>query len=232
MKTLAEEIKKVFLSYKQIPVKSVEKLPQSGGDRVYFRIRSKEGTHIGTYNHNIKENETFLRFSEHFKQCAAPVPEILKVSDDRTMYIQQDFGDDSLLTNLELHGHTPYVYSLFQKSLKKLAFLQVEGHKDLDYNWCITSKEFGKQAIVSDLLYFKYYFFDTLKIHLLVLHHYVTALKIPEHKIFVFHPGEVNTQRFKIIDERFFVVGYFQCVKEIIFKIQQVANNGLFAEFL
>lgn len=164
MKTLAEEIKKVFLSYKPIPVKSVEKLPQSGGDRVYFRIRSKEGTHIGTYNHNIKENETFLRFSEHFKHCAAPVPEILKVSDDRTMYIQQDFGDDSLLTNLELHGHTPYVYSLFQKSLKKLAFLQIEGHKNLDYNWCITSKEFGKQAIVSDLLYFKYYFFDTLKI--------------------------------------------------------------------
>jgi hypothetical protein len=80
------------------------------------------------------------------------------------MYIQQDFGDDSLLINLELHGHTPYVYTLFQKSLKKLAWLQIEGHKGLDYEWCITSKEFGKQAIISDLLYFKYYFLDTLKI--------------------------------------------------------------------
>ena len=34
----------------------------------------------------------------------------------------------------------------------------------MDYDWCITSKEFGKQAIMSDLLYFKYYFLDTLKI--------------------------------------------------------------------
>ena len=93
MKTLAEDIKKVFLSYKNIPVKSVEKLPQSGGDRVYFRIRSKDASYIATYNHNIKENDTFLQFSEHFKKRNAPVPEILKVNDERTMYIQQDFGD-------------------------------------------------------------------------------------------------------------------------------------------
>ena len=164
MKTVAEDIKEVFLSFKNIPVKSVEKLLQSGGDRVYFRIRSNDESYIATYNYNIKENETFLKFSEHFKQCDAPVPEILKVNDDRTMYIQQDFGDDSLLTNIELHGHTPFVYNLFQKSLKKLARLQIEGHKNLDYDWCITSKEFGKQAIISDLLYFKYYFLDTLKI--------------------------------------------------------------------
>jgi aminoglycoside/choline kinase family phosphotransferase len=164
MKALAEDIKFFFLSYKNIPVKSIEKLPQSGGDRIYFRIRTKEGSYIATYNHNIKENETFLKFSEHFKKSEAPVPQILKVSNDRTIYIQQDFGDDSLLSNLEMHGHTTYVYTLFQKSLKKLAWLQIEGHKGLDYEWCITSKEFGKQAIISDLLYFKYYFLDTLKI--------------------------------------------------------------------
>ncbi len=164
MTTVAEDIREVFLSYKDIPVKSVEKLPQSGGDRIYFRIRSNEGSYIGTYNYNIQENNTFLLLSEHFKNCEAPVPEILKVNEARTMYIQQDFGDDSLLTNLELHGHTPYIYNLFQKSLKKLAWLQIIGHKDFDYEWCITSKEFGKQAIISDLLYFKYYFLDTLKI--------------------------------------------------------------------
>ncbi|MBA3675543.1 MAG: hypothetical protein H0W75_11425, partial [Chitinophagaceae bacterium] len=123
MTTVAEDIREVFLSYKDIPVKSVEKLPQSGGDRIYFRIRSNEGSYIGTYNYNIQENNTFLLLSEHFKNCQAPVPEILKVNEERTMYIQQDFGDDSLLTNLELHGHTPYIYNLFQKSLKKLAWL-------------------------------------------------------------------------------------------------------------
>jgi hypothetical protein len=34
----------------------------------------------------------------------------------------------------------------------------------LNYDYCLTAKEFGKQAIMSDLLYFKYYFLDTLQL--------------------------------------------------------------------
>ena len=41
--------------------------------------------------------------------------------------------------------------------------LQVLGDQGLDYDQCITAKVFGKQAILSDLLYFKYYFLDTLQ---------------------------------------------------------------------
>ena len=65
---------------------------------------------------------------------------------------------------MEEHGYNDYVYVLFQKSLKALAQLQIEGDKNLDYDYCITSKEFGKQAILSDLLYFKYYFLDALQL--------------------------------------------------------------------
>jgi aminoglycoside/choline kinase family phosphotransferase len=46
--------------------------------------------------------------------------------------------------------------------LYQLACLQISGHEGLDYDVCLTAKEFGKQAILSDLLYFKYYFLDTL----------------------------------------------------------------------
>jgi aminoglycoside/choline kinase family phosphotransferase len=164
MKTVAEEIKKVFLSYKNVPVKAIEKLPQSGGDRIYFRIITDEGSYIATYNENLKETNTFLKFSEHFKKTNCPVPEMYTINDERTIYVQQDFGDDSLLTKIEENGHDDSVYKLFQQSLKKLAWLQINGHKNLNYDWCITSREFGKQAIISDLLYFKYYFLDTLKV--------------------------------------------------------------------
>lgn len=164
MKTVAENIKKVFLTYKSIGIDAIEKLPQSGGDRIYFRIKTGEGSYIATYDENVKETNTFLKFSEHFKKAGCPVPEIYTVNEEHTIYIQQDFGDDSLLTKIEEHGYDPLVYRLFQQSLQKLAWLQIKGHKNFNYDWCITSKEFGKQAIISDLLYFKYYFLDTLKI--------------------------------------------------------------------
>jgi hypothetical protein len=55
------------------------------------------------------------------------------------------------------------VYQLFQKSLKALVQLQVKGSEGLDYSKCLTSKTFGKHAVLTDLLYYKYYFLDTLQ---------------------------------------------------------------------
>jgi aminoglycoside/choline kinase family phosphotransferase len=86
------------------------------------------------------------------------------VSADESIYLQEDFGDVSLLNELEKHGHNDHVYGLFQQSLQQLAHLQIKGHENFNYEWCITSQEFGKQAILADLLYFKYYFLDALKI--------------------------------------------------------------------
>src|SRR6478736_4255271 len=99
METIAENIQSFFKSFNSSEIKSFVKLPQSGGDRIYFRIVTEDKSYIATYNE--------------------------------------------------------YVYELFKKSLKALAWLQIEGNTNLDYNFCITSQEFGKQAIMSDLLYFK-----------------------------------------------------------------------------
>ena len=164
MLPVIEEIKALFQSFSKAKVKNIYKLAQSGSDREYFRIEADNENYIATHNQHIKENKTFLYFSNHFKQCHCPVPDIYTVNKKRSIYIQQDFGDNSLLSVLEQKGQVKEVYSLFQKSLQALATLQINGDKNLDYEQCITSKEFGKQAIVSDLLYFKYYFLDTLKI--------------------------------------------------------------------
>jgi aminoglycoside/choline kinase family phosphotransferase len=112
---------------------------------------------------NIKENETFIYFSEHFTSKRLPVPKVLAISEDKSIYIQADLGNVSLLEVLEKEGKTEHVFSLFQKSLKALAKLQVEGGDGLDYSYCLTSKEFGKHSILTDLLYYKYYFLDTLQ---------------------------------------------------------------------
>jgi len=164
MQVTIEEIKKLFSSFSNDEIQSVDKIPQSGSNRIYFRIRTKKGSFIATQNSNIPENRTFIYFSRHFLGGSNPVPEIFAVNQTYTIYIQEDFGDQSLLAKLEEHGYTDYVYGLFKQSLEALAKLQVSGDRDLDYGICITSRDFGKQAILSDLLYFKYYFLDTLQI--------------------------------------------------------------------
>ena len=163
MTTVKEQIESLFNRNCTQEILHLEKLPKSGGDRIYFRLTTREQNFIATYNLNVKENETFLYFSDHFKTINAPVPAIFMVNDEQTIYIQEDLGGDCLLDILENIGQQEDLKNLYKKSLKSLAYLQIKGDEDLQYKKCITSKEFGKQAILSDLLYFKYYFLDTLK---------------------------------------------------------------------
>lgn len=164
MQEITSEISQLYVScFNSQPV-NIYRLPQSGGDRQYFRIEGKTNSVIATVNSNRKENETFCYFSKHFKILNFPVPEIFGINETKTIYLQSDFGDISLLNIIDEQGKTKPVFDLLKQSLNSLAKLQIRGDAGLDYDQCITSKEFGKQAILSDLLYFKYYFLDTLKI--------------------------------------------------------------------
>ena len=163
MQAEIDEVIKVFQQYINEPVIAIDKLPQAGSERHYFRINTGQKTFIATYGANIKENESFIYFSDHFKNKQLATPEIFYASADKKIYIQEDFGDTSLLDRLETNGFKDDVYALYKKSLAALAMLQVKGDAGLDYNKCLTNANFGKQAIMADLLYFKYYFLDALR---------------------------------------------------------------------
>jgi aminoglycoside/choline kinase family phosphotransferase len=150
-------------TYFEDPAITVNLLPQSGSDRMYYRIGNKGKTCIATFNLNVAENKTFLYFTRHFENKGLRVPAILASDEAGTTYLQNDLGDFSLLQSLEKEGHIDLVYAQFAESLHELAKLQVLGDDQMDYSQCLTAKEFGKQAIMSDLLYFKYYFLDTLQ---------------------------------------------------------------------
>jgi aminoglycoside/choline kinase family phosphotransferase len=143
----------------------IEKIPQSGSDRTYSRVHTTDGqSFILTQGNNLRENQVFIALSRHFKKSGIAVPEIMAVSPNQDCYLQEDMGNISLLHVLEAEGYTDRVYSLFRKSLQQLAILQIKGHEGWNYDNCLTNKTFGQQAILADLLYFKYYFLDTLKI--------------------------------------------------------------------
>ncbi|MGB8192756.1 MAG: RNase adapter RapZ [Chitinophagaceae bacterium] len=164
MQTVSDAIRQLYEQWKGQPAASVDLLPQSGSDRRYFRIHEQQGgSMIATIGANIKENEAFIYFSNHFAEKQLPTPKVYAVNDEVTIYLQEDFGDVSLLNKLESLGLSDEVYALFRQSLQQLAKLQVTADDGLDYNQCLTNKEFGRQAIMADLLYFKYYFLDALR---------------------------------------------------------------------
>jgi aminoglycoside/choline kinase family phosphotransferase len=163
MQTPTESILKLFGAYSNASISSIDKLPQAGSERHYFRLHTDAGNFIATYGANLQENDTFLYFSTHFAAKQLSTAVIFCINDDKSIYIQEDFGNVSLLDKLEELGYVPEVYSLYQQSLEQLALLQIKGHEGLDYSKCLTNASFGKEAIMADLLYFKYYFLDALR---------------------------------------------------------------------
>ena len=164
MQSLIESITRLYQQWAGKAPADVAVLPQAGSERRYVRLTAEDGRSvIGTYGANVRENETFAYFAEQFFAKGIPVPALLEMNADKTAYLQQDFGDRSLLQVLETEGYTDRVYGLFRESLRQLALLQVRGDEGLDYSRCLTNQEFGKQAILADLLYFKYYFLDALR---------------------------------------------------------------------
>jgi aminoglycoside/choline kinase family phosphotransferase len=162
MQVITEQIRQLFNSHNKASIRAIDILPQAGSDRHYFRLHTEDKSFIATYGKNIKENEAFIYFSQQFKKANLATPEVLYVSADKSYYIQEDMGHTSLLDVLEQQGPTDEVFDLYRQSLTKLAALQVKGHALIDYNKCLTNSVFGKQAILADLLYFKYYFLDVL----------------------------------------------------------------------
>lgn len=81
------------------PPTKVQLLKGDGSDRQIFHIHLSASLHndmVGVIHENIRENDDFIFLSEEFKKLGFPVPSIISVSDDRTMYLQQYLGPDTL----------------------------------------------------------------------------------------------------------------------------------------
>lgn len=161
MKEILEQIENEYFKWQNFKPSQIQKIEQAGSDRLYFLIDGSFKC-VATFSTNIKENYTFFYFAKHFKNIEISVPKVFYVSANNQIYFQEFVGNKSLLNVLEEEGQTEHVFELLKSSLKQLAKMQILGHNSLNYDQCISSKEFGKQAILSDLNYFKYYFLDTL----------------------------------------------------------------------
>lgn len=143
------------------PPETIEALPSSGSNRRYFRLKGPQ-TLIGVLGDCLPENEAFIYFDSQFKKKNLPVPEVLKVSDDRMSYIQTDLGDTLLFNAIE-KGRLTRSFSneekeLLTKTIRLLPDIQFAGSSGLDYSKCYPASEFDLRSIMWDLNYFKYCF--------------------------------------------------------------------------
>src|ERR1043165_8222572 len=153
-------LEKLFEEHFEQKPDHIEALAVSGSDRRYYRITAGKTTAIGTYNTNVAENNTYFYFTELMRRHHINVPEVYKINKDRRAYLQQDLGSTSLFDLVIKDGYTEPIRKLYHKALAQLAKLQWIAGREADYKQCFASKQFDEKAIMSDLLYFKYYFAD------------------------------------------------------------------------
>ncbi len=131
-------------------------LTGSASNRRYYRLSSSAGTCIGVIGLDRDENNAFLTLAEHFRGKGLPVPEVMAVSDDKMIYIQEDLGDVHLYDMLTSGDSS--AEELLCKTMSLLPKMQFEGASGLDFSVCYPQPEFDRGMVMFDLNYFKYCF--------------------------------------------------------------------------
>ena len=156
---VTENLKNLYNQYTGYNAEGITELPSSGSNRRYFRLNGKKVL-IGVSGTSKEENEAFIYMSEHFRQKGLPVPEVYSVSDDRSMYLQEDLGDTLLFDAIE-KGRSTGLFSqeereLLHQTIALLPDIQFAGADGFDFNICYPQPEFNQRSILWDLNYFKY----------------------------------------------------------------------------
>jgi len=143
-------------AYSEAAVVDIEQLAQAGSDRIYYRIKNgADRSIIATQSANVEENERFILLANYFENKEIPVPVILAIHPDKSLYLQDDAGTDCLLDVVLQEGHTEAVKELYKQVLSQLVQIQLCA-KDKKFSELFNVlPSFGYDQILFDLRYFK-----------------------------------------------------------------------------
>lgn len=193
-------------------------LPQSGSSRVNYIAEVSKEKFIITYNENLRENEAFFYFSEVFSHLNLNTPKIFKINKERTLYIQEFLGNETLSEVIEKEGLSERVKSLVKKTLEKLYELQQKTEGKIDFTKTFEYEIYDELPITNDLFYFKNFMID--------------VLEIPYHKSTLLKEFMSLTQKIENLQPKVLMIRDFQArnimVKEdeVFFIDYQAAMQG------
>ena len=146
------------------PAADFQVLQQSGSSRINFIGKSNNQDFIITYNENIRENEAFLYLSEEFSALKLNTPKILAVNEEKTLYVQEFLGKNTLSEIISAEGYSERVKSLVKQTLEKLFILQQKTKGKIDFCRTFEYEAYDNLPITHDLYYFKNFMVDVLEL--------------------------------------------------------------------
>jgi len=160
MENTVEILKELFEDYFGEKTTKVEAIPPSSSTRKYYRLWSESKSAIGTFGDNAEENEAFFSYTRHFNGLNLNVPKLYAVTKDKLHYLQEEAGKTSLYELLPENDEKfdKNLITLYKKSIKNLAHLQIKGGTGLNYSHAFPRADFDKTSMLWDCNYFKYYF--------------------------------------------------------------------------
>lgn len=140
-------------------------LKADGSNRKIYRVNVDSQNFIAVIGDNVKENRTFISYTNSFVAMGLNVPQIIAVSNDELLYLQTDLGDETLFSKLLLsktentgHNLSSELKLLYEKVIQNLIKFQTCDLDKIDFNLAFPYKYFDAISIKWDLNYFKYNF--------------------------------------------------------------------------
>ncbi len=163
MLTITDRIKLLFQRQIEKTELTIKPIIGSGSNRQYFTVQTSQQSYIACYGKNISENKLFIEMAEIANKKGAKVPNILAVEKSKNIYIQSDNGKDDLLNYVKQNGWSDATIQLYKTAITEL----------IKFRIAIATKKpklkkingiYNRTYVLHDLLYFKFYFLDYLKI--------------------------------------------------------------------
>lgn len=166
---------KTFLVLKQLYYHScgneaiqIQKLPQSGSYREYYRMTNADFSAIGVHSEDKVENEAFLSMCKTFYQHGFNVPEIYDTQLSDNVYLLEDLGNTTLYDFVKKQEKrdpsNEELKKLYERTIIDLSRFQIDMKEKIDYSFCYPRAAFDEQSMQWDLNYFKYNFLKLARI--------------------------------------------------------------------
>lgn len=160
----------LFRQWAKEPAIKKTRIAANGSNRQYYRLEGERYACVAAVNNDVRENEAFFYFADLLRKHHVLVPKVYAVSKDRTIYLQEDLGNNTLFaylqskaaSGIDTSDETIAYYKRVLTDLLKIQ--QVSKSYTVNYSLAYPRPAMDRQALQWDFNYFKYNFLKLLHI--------------------------------------------------------------------